>query len=154
MPPIFLSNETDTLAFGAALAKTCPQNCVIFLEGDLGAGKTTLTRGFLQALGYTGKVKSPTYTLVEPYEWDNHTIFHFDLYRLQDPEELEHMGIRDYFSQTAICLIEWPERGKNILPTADLTCYIRQHLEGREITLTSHTDCGHSVKQLLQTLYE
>lgn len=144
-----LLSEADTLTFGATLAKACPQNCVIFLEGDLGAGKTTLVRGFLQGLGYTGKVKSPTYTLVEPYEIAQHTIFHFDLYRLNDPEELEQIGIRDYFAQPAICLIEWPKRGEGILPGPDLTCYIHAIHEGREILITSHTACGHSIKQHL-----
>lgn len=152
MTTAYLLNEASTLEFGAKLAKACPQNCIIFLEGGLGAGKTTLVRGFLQGLGYTGKVKSPTYTLVEPYELKNHAIFHFDLYRLNDPEELEHIGIRDYFAQPAICLIEWPERGENILPAADLTCYIQASGAGRKITITHQNDSGNQTRQQLINL--
>lgn len=152
MTTLFIPNESATLAFGAALAKTCPSNCIIFLQGDLGAGKTTLVRGFLQSLGYTQNVKSPTYTLVESYELKNHRVFHFDLYRLNDPEELELIGIRDYFLQPAICLIEWPERGQIILPHADLTCYIRRTDQGREIILCSNNDCGHQIIQQLPKL--
>lgn len=146
---LFLPDEPATLAFGTKLAKACPSNCTIFLEGDLGAGKTTLVRGFLRELGYTDKVKSPTYTLVEVYELTQQTVFHFDFYRLNDPEELEQIGIRDYFAQAAIRLIEWAERGKNVLPVADLTCYIRVSGSGREIKITSNNDCGNKIKQRL-----
>lgn len=148
---LHLNNETATLAFGAHLAAVCTPPCLIFLHGELGSGKTTLVRGFLQGLGYSGKVKSPTYTLVEPYTFANKLIFHFDLYRLNDPEELLHLGIADYFASASINLIEWPERAKNQLPKADLTCYIHVTDLGRDLTVTAESECG---RQLLQQLVD
>lgn len=115
-----LEGEEQTLAFGRKLARLVPPNFTIYLHGDLGAGKTTLVRGFLHELGHDGPVKSPTYSLVEHYALKNLRIYHFDLYRLGDAEELEYMGIRDYFSGHSVCLIEWAERGEGILPKADI----------------------------------
>src|SRR5579863_7253640 len=117
-----ITTPSEMEQLGAQLAKACPSKIIIFLEGPLGAGKTTLTRGFLRGLGYTGSVKSPTYTLVEPYQINNQRVFHFDLYRVVDPRELEFIGIREYFSEEAICIIEWPERARAFLPTPDLSC--------------------------------
>jgi tRNA threonylcarbamoyladenosine biosynthesis protein TsaE len=109
---------------GAQLSNICGDNCVLYLEGELGAGKTTLTRGFLRALGYKGKVKSPTYNIVEHYTVDSRDIYHFDFYRLVNSSELEDLGIRDYFAKKAIFLIEWPERGIGLLPPADIKCKV------------------------------
>ncbi len=115
----YLENAEETEQFGAELLMSLPSKSLVFLYGDLGAGKTTMVRGFLRAAGYHGTVKSPTYTLVEEYVVDGRKIFHFDLYRVVDPEELEWMGIRDYFDQDSICFIEWPDNGKDFLPKPD-----------------------------------
>lgn len=132
---IYLDSTEDTEQFGAELFKTLPAKNLIFLQGDLGAGKTTLVRGFLRAAGYQGIVKSPTYTLVEEYSVEGRKIFHFDLYRLVDPEELEWLGIRDYFDQDSICFIEWPDKGMGFLPKADRVITLVTQGIGRRLTV-------------------
>ncbi len=132
---IALPDETATAGLGKALATLLPLPSVVFLTGQLGAGKTTLTRAILHGLGHSGNVKSPTYTLVEPYALGSFSVFHFDLYRLADPEELEYLGIRDYFHERAICLIEWPERGAELLPSPDLTVRLQVVGTGRKAIL-------------------
>ncbi len=127
----YLHNTEATEQFGAQLFKTQISKGVIFLHGDLGAGKTTLVRGFLRAAGFTGVVKSPTYTLVEEYQIGDWKVFHFDLYRVVDPEELEWIGIRDYFDQEAICFIEWPEKGQGFLPEPDKVISLEVSGDGR-----------------------
>ena len=131
----YLNSAEETEAFGAELFKTIPSKFLIFLQGDLGAGKTTLVRGFLRAAGYKGVVKSPTYTLVEEYKIGSRNIFHFDLYRVVDPEELEWIGIRDYFDQDSICFIEWPDKGKGFLPEPDIVIILATQGLGRSLTI-------------------
>ena len=143
-------DEEAMVACGAQLAAALAAGLVVFLEGDLGMGKTTLTRGIIQAYGHVGAVKSPTYTLVEPYELDGRTIYHFDLYRLGDPEELEFMGIRDYFGEHSLCLVEWPERGAGVLPPADLIITIEADGTGRELQLRAGSAAGADVVARLQ----
>lgn len=176
-------NEQAMIELGGKLASLTLAGTIIYLDGDLGAGKTTLVRGFLRALGYQGAVKSPTFTVVEPYSLDynniydynkleqglktednyypgkdsdnppenlgdkqskdlSQKIYHFDLYRLEDPEELEYMGIRDYLDGQAIALIEWPDKGAGILPEADLIIKITHQEQGRGVELLSRSENG------------
>lgn len=115
-----LADETATSKIATQLAQVFSAG-VVYLVGGLGAGKTTFTRAWLHAKGHMGAVKSPTYTLVEPYQINGQPVFHFDLYRLNDPFELELMGIRDYFyDHNALLLVEWPQKGEPVIPVADL----------------------------------
>jgi len=154
-----LKDEAATLEFGAQLAAATFQQAnvgalrsggkgiphlggMIYLQGDLGAGKTTLSRGFMRAFGYTGAVKSPTYTLVEPYEFELCNIYHFDLYRLADPEEVAYLGTDEYFAKPNLCLVEWAEKGAKWLPGADLVIDIADQGTGRRLTCQSLTEKG------------
>lgn len=142
------------LNFGACLAKGISGGLLIFLHGDLGAGKTTTVRGFMRALGHEGTVKSPTYTLVETYPLANLQIYHFDLYRLSDPEELEYIGGREFFQDDTISLIEWPENGKGFLPPQDMDVQIFYVDEdNRRVVLQANTERGGRVMTAINTAY-
>jgi tRNA threonylcarbamoyladenosine biosynthesis protein TsaE len=146
-----LADEAETIAAGALISRAMSSG-VIFLHGNLGMGKTTLARGVIQSLGHKGAVKSPTYTLVEPYEFDDRKVYHFDLYRLGDPEELEYMGIRDYFENRSLCLVEWSEKGEGFLPAADLDLYLEAEALGRKIMIFARSESGQSALHRLQEL--
>lgn len=126
-----LDDEAATLALGSELATQFSGGGVVYLQGELGAGKTTLVRGYLRALGYEDSVKSPTYTLVEPYEIDDFSIAHLDLYRVTDPAELEYIGIEDVLRDVSLTFIEWPENGEGYLPPPDLTIELELIDDGR-----------------------
>ena len=165
-----LLDEEATIALGRALARatfvdggaedeSIPQQgqgraclgAVIYLKGDLGAGKTTFTRGIMRGFGYQGAVKSPTYTLVEPYEFTQCHIYHFDLYRLADPEEVEFLGTEDYFANNNLCIFEWPERGAQHIPDPDLVISLSVEGTGRLLDCQSLTDKGAVIAKRLST---
>ncbi|CAI8880116.1 MULTISPECIES: tRNA (adenosine(37)-N6)-threonylcarbamoyltransferase complex ATPase subunit type 1 TsaE [Pseudomonas] len=139
---LYLADEDAMVALGTRIAQVTQGHGIVFLDGDLGAGKTTLSRGIIRGLGHVGSVKSPTFTLVEPYEIGEIRAFHFDLYRLVDPEELEYLGIRDYLEDDALCLIEWPQKGAGFLPKPDLTITISPHDSGRSLSLLPQSPRG------------
>lgn len=137
-----LADEAATLAAGHDFAQQLPARFTVYLHGDLGAGKTTFVRGVLRGLGHQGKVKSPTYTIVEPYEFFNKTLYHFDLYRFTDEGEWEAAGFREYFNPQSVCFIEWPEKAAQLLPQADMDIYLTHQASGRVIQYNAHTETG------------
>lgn len=142
MKPLLVKGEEAMLAVGAELLQNCEVGGVITLSGDLGAGKTTLVRGVLAGLGYQGHVRSPTYTLVEPYPLDQLTVAHFDLYRLADAEELEYLGYREFLNPQTVCLVEWPEMASHYFVAADLHLTIDYHPQGRTLQWITQSDWG------------
>jgi tRNA threonylcarbamoyladenosine biosynthesis protein TsaE len=146
---LHLHGEAAQEALGARLAAACDGRVLIFLEGDLGAGKTTLTRGFLRGLGHQGAVKSPTYTLIEPYRIGQRRVYHLDLYRVADPGELEYLGLRELLEEDAVLLIEWAERGEGWLPQPDLRIRIRHAPGGRALHLSAATATGKRIVSML-----
>lgn len=137
-----MPDEAATLALGRELAPALVPGMVVWLSGDLGAGKTTLVRGLLRAFHYEGRVKSPTFTLVEHYPFSSFNLYHFDLYRFVNPEEWEDAGFRDCFNDASICFVEWPEKGGGYLPGADLLIRLELAGEGRVAKLRAMTEVG------------
>jgi len=138
----FLPDEAATLGFGEKLAQVLQPGLFVALSGELGSGKTTLARGMLRGLGYEGKVKSPTYTLVEHYKLSRLDLYHFDFYRFKDSRELLEAGFRDDFDSRKVCLIEWPERAQDLLPIADLSVSLMEERGGRRVRIAAQTELG------------
>lgn len=143
------ADEASTQEYAKRLAHYCTPPLVIHFQGQLGAGKSTFIRAMLRSMGVTDTIKSPTYALLEPYQINQLHVYHFDLYRLSDAEELEYIGIRDYLQQDALCLIEWPEKGKGFIPEADLLCKIDILANARTITMNSNNQKGLAILQQL-----
>ena len=158
----YLPQEEALLQFGQQFATTIQdyltqhtdEGVVIYLNGDLGAGKTTLTRSIVRQFGHQGNVKSPTYTLVEEYQLSSISVYHFDLYRLADPEELEFMGIRDYFRPQTLCLLEWASKGEGMIPEADILVQIDYAEEGRNLRLYPKSEKGIQIASFLYKITE
>lgn len=151
-----LKGEEDTARFGTGLAAALNQvlkpyqGAILYLRGDLGAGKTTLARSLLRALGVDGPVRSPTYTLMEPYRAGGRELLHMDLYRLRAPEELENLGLGDFPSATTLWLVEWPERGQGLLPVADLELSLLPDGGGRLLQMHARSPLGERLLAALQ----
>jgi len=148
---VSVASEEELVAYGEALGKALNGGLVVYLQGGLGAGKTTFCRGVLHAFGHEGPVKSPTYTLVEPYEFSECTVYHFDLYRIADPEELEFMGIREYFDENSACLLEWPDKGEGVIPKPDVELTIEKRKQTRYLRFSGESEKGQAVVALVAT---
>ncbi|HCU89356.1 MAG TPA: tRNA (adenosine(37)-N6)-threonylcarbamoyltransferase complex ATPase subunit type 1 TsaE [Gammaproteobacteria bacterium] len=146
--------EIDTAmameALGGAIAGATTAELKVYLSGELGTGKTTLVRGYMRRLGYKGAVKSPTFTLVESYRLDDRVVHHFDLYRLEDPEELEYIGFDEYFETGADCLVEWPDRGRTGLPDPDIEIYLEMRGVKRFANLAADTEYGRRLLAIIE----
>jgi tRNA threonylcarbamoyladenosine biosynthesis protein TsaE len=149
---LHLPDEAATNALGARLALAVAPGLKLYLHGDLGSGKTTLVRGLLRALGYAGRVKSPTYMLVELYTISRLHLYHFDFYRFRDPKEWRDAGLDEYFNEASVCLVEWPEKAAGLLPTADLEIAFEFAGEGRDLSLSAGTESGKACLQRLMQM--
>ena len=146
-----LPEETATSAFGARLARVIAPGLSFHLHGDLGSGKTTLVRGLLRGLGYQGRVKSPTYALVELYTVSRLNLYHFDFYRFRDPKEWRDAGLDEYFDGASVCLVEWPEKAAGLLPGADLDIAFEFAGDGRDLSVRAGTESGKAcIERLMQ----
>ena len=148
----FLADEAATLQLGQTLAGCLQPGLQLQLHGDLGAGKTTFTRGLLRGLGHTGRVKSPTYTLVESYSLPNATVHHFDLYRFNDPQEWFDASFADYLAADTLCIVEWPQKAAGVLPSPDLVLELQLADDGRNYRLVAHSETGKACLSRYQTL--
>lgn len=146
---VYLADESATLVLGSSIAQVLRAGLVIYLVGDLGAGKTTLARGILRGFGYAGRVKSPTFALVEVYRLSSLYLHHFDFYRFKDPQEWLDAGFREAFGADDVCLIEWPEKAGGLLPPADLELTIEHEDKGRRARLSAHSPAGVECLHLL-----
>lgn len=144
-----IADENEWLLLARSWVEAIPPGFRLYLSGELGAGKTTFTRSLLRQWGITEAIKSPTYTLVETYEVKNQVIHHFDLYRLQSPLELHYIGLEMYFNPEAIVIVEWPEKGSDVLPMADMLCTLSYHKQGRSLHCAACSPCGHLVLERL-----
>ncbi len=152
---IYLHDPTATDVFSCALADTVQPGMVIYLQGPLGAGKTAIARALLRKVGVEGTIKSPTYTLVELYVVSRLSLYHFDFYRLQDPEEWLEAGLRDYFNPNSICLVEWPDKAGESLPQADIVLNLALENEGRQLRMLCNTKMGQEcINSVLNSLKE
>ena len=150
---VHLPDEAATRALGAELATVLVPGLSIHLSGELGSGKTTLVRGLVHGLGFTGRVRSPTYTLVEPYSSSRLTLYHFDLFRFRDPREWDEAGFRECFGGPAVCVVEWPERALDLLPPADLRITLTAPATGgRDAEISAGTEAGRRCLTALEAL--
>jgi len=147
-----LPDEAATRALGARLARVIEPGLALYLHGDLGSGKTTFARGLLRGLGYQGRVKSPTYTLVELYTVSRLHLYHFDFYRFKDPKEWRDAGFNEYFNDASVCLVEWPEKAAGLLPAADLDLAFEFAGDGRDLSVRAGTESGKACLHRLMQL--
>lgn len=145
-----IADENEWLSLARLFVKAIPPGFRLYLSGELGVGKTTFARSLLRQWGVLAVIKSPTYTLVETYEIEDQLIHHFDLYRLQSPLELHYIGLEEYFNREAIVIVEWPEKGLDVLPMADMLCTLSYHDEGRLLHCVAYSPCGHLVLERLE----
>lgn len=151
MLKMHLPDEAATRALGARLARVIEPGLFVYLHGDLGSGKTTLARGLLRGLGYQGRVKSPTYTLVELYTVSRLNLYHFDFYRFREPKEWCDAGFNEYFNDASVCLVEWPEKAAGLLPVADLGIAFAFAGDGRDLEIRAGTESGEAcLNRLMQ----